>query len=66
MPAKKQALKDIREDLKKEGRAFIAYKSELNTSMRNLVHRQLREQKSLNKRKADTAINNYIEFLGDR
>ena len=46
MTAKQQAIQDIKDSLKKEGKAFIAFRSELNPVMRKLVSNQLKEQKS--------------------
>lgn len=51
MSAKQQAVRDIREALAKANKAFIAFHSELNPIMRELVREQLEAQKSLNKRK---------------
>lgn len=45
MTAKQQALKDIKESLKKEERTFIAFRSELNPTMRRIVSEYLKEQK---------------------
>lgn len=35
--AKQQALQDIKEELKREGKSFIGFRSELNPVMRELV-----------------------------
>lgn len=45
MSAKQQAIKDIREELSKQSKSFIAYRSELNRVMRELVSNQLKAQK---------------------
>ena len=46
MSAKNQAIQDIKDSLKREGKAFIAFRSELNPVMRRLVNDQLKEQKA--------------------
>ena len=50
MTAKEQALKDIKDELKREHKAFIAFKSELNPIMRKLVSEQIKEQKKISKK----------------
>lgn len=49
MTARQQAEKDIRESLSKEGRSFIAFRSELNRPIRAIVNQQLRAQRNLHK-----------------
>ena len=48
MSAKQQAIKDIREELSKQSKSFIAYRSELNSVMRKLVSNHLKAQKCQN------------------
>lgn len=43
-----QAIQDIREDLSKEHKCFIAFRTKLNPVMRGLVKEQLRQQSNLN------------------
>lgn len=45
MSAKQQAILDIKKDLEKQGKCFIAFKSELNPVMNKLVNRQIKAQK---------------------
>ena len=45
MSAKEQAVLDIKNDLKAQGKCFIAFRSELNPVMHKLVTRQIMEQK---------------------
>ena len=47
MSAKEQALIDIKKDLKKNNKCFLAFRSELNPVMRRLVYDQLKEQSTL-------------------
>lgn len=47
MTARQQALKDIKDDLKKSGKSFIAFRSELNPAMQELVKEQLKEQRKI-------------------
>ncbi len=47
MTAKQQAIKDIRDDLKKSGKCFITFHSELNPIMDSLVEQQIRKQTSI-------------------
>lgn len=47
MSAKEIAEQDIREDLKKQSKCFLAFRSELNPVMRRLVREQLHEQMAL-------------------
>lgn len=44
MSVKEIAIKDIREELSKEGKSFLAFHKELNPIMRKLVKQQLFEQ----------------------
>lgn len=44
MTARQQAEKDIRKDLSRQGKCFLAFRSELNPVMRHLVRQYLREQ----------------------
>lgn len=44
MTPKQLAVLDIKEDLKQQGKCFIAFKTNLNPSMRRLVRDQIREQ----------------------
>ena len=46
MTAKKQALRDIMEDLRKDGKCFLAFRSELNPIMDKLVEQYLEQQNS--------------------
>lgn len=45
--AKEQAVKDIKDDLKKEGRVFMHFRQELNQPIRKLVNEQLKEQRNV-------------------
>ena len=47
MSTKESAIQDIKEDLKKQRKCFIAFHNELNPVMRKLVIQQLREQSNL-------------------
>lgn len=42
--AREQAIKDIKEELEREHKAFIAFRKELNPVMNELVKEQLQEQ----------------------
>ena len=44
MTAKQSAIKDIKEDLKKESKSFITYRTELNPVMEKLVKEHIRQQ----------------------
>jgi len=44
--AKTQALHDIKEELKREGKVFIAFRKELNAPMREIVNEQLKQQRT--------------------
>lgn len=44
MTAKQQAILDIKESLRKESRAFIAFRAELDEPIQALVEEQLKEQ----------------------
>lgn len=50
MTAKQKAIQDIRAELKNESKSFIAYRTELNRQMRNLVNEQLKAQRQLKKK----------------
>jgi hypothetical protein len=45
MGAKQQAIQDIKQELKQEGKSFLAFRKELNPIMKILVKAQLREQR---------------------
>lgn len=45
--SKQQALKDIKADLRKEGKCFIAFRKELTPAIENLVKQQIRKQKEI-------------------
>lgn len=45
MSAKECAIKDIKDCLRQEGKAFIAFRKELNKTMRSLVREQILAQK---------------------
>lgn len=45
--AKQQAVKDIKECLKQQNKAFIAFRSELNPIMDSIVDDYSRQQKSV-------------------
>ena len=47
MTAKQLAIQDIKDDLKAQGKCFLAFHSELNPIMNKLVTRQIRRQKQL-------------------
>ena len=51
MTARQQAIQDIRAELKNESKSFIAYRTELNRQMRNLVNEHLKAQKQVSKKK---------------
>lgn len=59
MTAKQQALKDIHNDLREQGKAFIAYHRELNQVMRQLVSDHLKQQKKKDKGLFPTTLRNY-------
>ena len=46
MTAKQQALKDIKDELRQENKAFIAFRSELNPIMRRIVSEYLHQQRT--------------------
>ena len=48
MNARQQAEKDIRKELKSYGKSFIAFHTELNPVMRELVKEHIKEQKQKN------------------
>lgn len=48
--AKAQAVADIMQDLHKNGKAFLAFRKDLNETMDELVNEQLEQQKSLSHR----------------
>lgn len=48
MTAKELAIQDIQKDLKKQGKCFIAFRTELDPIMRTLVHNQLDAQRITN------------------
>lgn len=45
MSAKETAIHDILEELRATHKSFIAFRSELNPVMRNLVKKQIKKQK---------------------
>lgn len=47
MSAKQQAIEDIKKDLKKQGKSFLAFHTVLNPIMHRLVLQQIQKQKSL-------------------
>lgn len=47
MTAEQQAIKDIKDDLKRSGKCFITFHSELNPVMDSLVSEYLNKQKSM-------------------
>lgn len=47
MTAKQLAIQDIKDDLKAQGKCFLAFHSELTPIMNKLVTRQIRRQKQL-------------------
>ena len=47
MSAKEKAIQDIKEDLSKQGKCFLAFKSKLNPVMDSLVKQQIEEQLKL-------------------
>lgn len=51
MTAKQKAIQDIRTELKNESKSFIAYRTELNRQMRNLVNEHLKAQKQVSKKR---------------
>ena len=51
MTPKQKAIQDIRAELKNESKSFIAYRTELNRQMRNIVNEQLKAQRQLKKKR---------------
>lgn len=49
MSAKEQAIQDIKDDLRKQGKSFLAFHRNLNPIMNRLVNKQLKEQEDINK-----------------
>ncbi len=49
--AKRQALEDIMNDLKKEGKCFIAFRKKLNPTMGSIVRKYINMQFNKNKNK---------------
>lgn len=47
MTAKQKAIQDIKECLRQESKAFIAFRTELNPIMDELVEQQLKKQEAL-------------------
>ena len=47
MTPKDLAVKDIKDDLMKENKAFLAFHNELNPAIRRIVSSQIREQVSI-------------------
>ena len=47
--AKRQAIEDIKAELKKSGKCFLAFRSKLNPVMEELVNEQINEQIKLKK-----------------
>lgn len=47
MTAKKQAIKDIKEYLRQESRAFITYRTELDPTMDKLVDDYIKQQENI-------------------
>lgn len=47
MTPKDLAVQDIQNDLKKQGKAFLAFHNELNHAMRKIVFSQIKEQISI-------------------
>ena len=45
MSAKQTAIQDIKDDLKLQGKSFLAFRSELNSVMNKLVFHHIMEQK---------------------
>jgi len=48
MSIREIAIKDIREDLRKEGKSFLAFHRELNPVMNELVKNQIKAQELCN------------------
>lgn len=48
--AKQQAIADIKQDLKRNHKSFIAFRTDLNKPINEIVKRQLREQTNLKKK----------------
>ena len=59
MSAKQQAIRDIKEFLKKESKCFLAFRTELNPVMAYLVNSQIKAQMHKN-RKRKKFINSKI------
>ena len=49
MSAKEQAIQDIKSELAKEGKSFLAFRRSLNPVMRALVKEQISEQSHVSK-----------------
>lgn len=47
MTAKQQAIQDIRKSLKADSKAFIAFHTELNSIMDELVNEQIKQQEHI-------------------
>jgi hypothetical protein len=47
MTPKDLAVRDIQNDLRKQGKSFLAFHNELNPAMRKIVSSQIREQVSI-------------------
>ena len=47
MSAKQQAILDIKEELVRQSKSFLAFRRELNPIMRKLVHEQIKKQKEV-------------------
>ncbi len=48
MSARKQAIRDIKESLRMQGKCFLAFHRELNPIMDKLVNNQIKAQESCN------------------
>jgi len=60
MTAQQQAVLDIKEDLKRNSRSFIAFNAKLNPIMRRLVREQLKSQSIINPLSSPTPANSQL------
>ena len=56
MTAKSQAIKDIKNDLRKQGRCFLAFHKELDAIMASLVNNQISSQFLVGNRKGKSQL----------
>lgn len=56
MTAKSQALKDIKDDLRQQGKCFLAFHKELDAIMASLVNNQISNQCLVKNRKGNSQL----------